>query len=77
MTAKLKTMEIVYVTTHLVMAICLLGILYLSVKPDEKIAAQEKLPITGRFYIRGLKLIEVVATTGYKIAMGILISYLK
>ena len=42
MSAKSKTMEIVYLTTHLVMAICLLGILYLSVKPDEKILAREK-----------------------------------
>ncbi|MDB5137159.1 MAG: hypothetical protein JWP37_3762 [Mucilaginibacter sp.] len=70
-------MEIVYVTTHLVMVICLLGILYLSVNPGEKITAQEKLSITVRFYIRGLKLIEIVATTCYKIATGILVSYLK
>ncbi len=70
-------MEIVYITTHLVMAICAVSILYLSLKPDETICDQEKSPVTPRFYTYGVKLIEVIATTGYRIAASILISYLK
>ncbi len=70
-------MGIVYVTTHLVMAICTTGILYLSLKPNKTINEPEKLSVADRFYVRGIKLIEVIATTSYRIAMGILVSYLK
>ncbi|MDP9079618.1 MAG: hypothetical protein M3O71_19490 [Bacteroidota bacterium] len=70
-------MEIVYVITHLVMTICLISILYLSLKHNEAINNQEKLSVANRFYTHGLKLIEVITTTGYRIAAGILISYLK
>jgi hypothetical protein len=70
-------MGTVYVTTHLVMAMCMTGILYLSLKPNKTANEQEKLSVADRFYARGIKLIEVVATTSYRIAMGILVSYLK
>ena len=70
-------MGIVYVITHLVMAICMTGILYLSLKPNGTISNQEKLLTTDRFYTRGIKLVEVIARTGYRIAASILISYLK
>jgi hypothetical protein len=70
-------MGIIYVTTHLAMAVCVISILYLSLKPNETISEQEKLSLTDRIYTRGLKLIEVIARTGYRIAASILISYLK
>lgn len=70
-------MGIVYVTTHLMMAICITGILYFALKPDMGITRKQKLPVSEGFYARGLKLIVVVATTTYRIAMGILVTYLK
>ncbi|WP_157682084.1 hypothetical protein [Mucilaginibacter mallensis] len=70
-------MEIVYVTTHLVMAICIIGILYSSPMPYETISAPKKLSSTKRFYTHGLKLVEVAATTAYRIAVSVLISYLR
>jgi len=59
------------------MAICMTGILYLSLKTNGTINDQEKLLVTDRFYTRGIKLVEVIARTGYRIAASILISYLK
>jgi len=70
-------MGIVYVTTHLVMAICIISILYWSFKSNEAISDQEKLAAANRFYTRAVKLVVVVVTTGYRIASGILITYLK
>lgn len=70
-------MGTVYVTTHLVMAICMTGILYISLKPNEAISNKEELSVAVRFYSRGLKLVELIAKTGYRIAASILISYLK
>ncbi|WP_157682086.1 hypothetical protein [Mucilaginibacter mallensis] len=69
-------MEIVYVTTHLVMAICIISILHLCLGRETS-GDEEKLPVTDRFYTRGLKLVKVIATTAYRIAIGVLISYLK
>ena len=70
-------MGIVYVTTHLVMAICIVSMLYWSFKSNEAINEQEKLMARSQFYSRALKLVVVVITTGYRIAAGILTSYLK
>ena len=70
-------MKIVFVTTHLVMAICIVSILYFSLKAQDAIGDPEQKALTNRFYIRGLKLIAVIATTGYRIAVGVLVSNLK
>lgn len=74
---KSKTMEITYVTTHLVMTLSGMSIFYLLLEPGENISSREQLPVRYRFYTRGLKLIAVIARTGYRIMTGILISYLK
>ena len=70
-------MEIIYTTTHLVMAICTITVFYFSLKPDAAIPDRENLPLTNRFNIPGLKWIQIVATTGYKIAMSLLITYIR
>ena len=72
-------METVYITTHLVMALCIISVFHLSNEVDETILDQNqnKIPVTNRLYTRGLKLIEVTAKTAYRIAASILISYLK
>jgi hypothetical protein len=70
-------MEIVCGITHLIMAICLTIILYLSLKPYETSDDQKKLPEIARFYIRGVKIIEVTAFAVCRIAANILLVYLK
>ena len=70
-------MGIIYATTHLVMAICTVCVFYFALKPEPQTAAPENSPQATRFYIRGLKLIQVIATTGYKIATTLLITYIR
>ena len=70
-------MEIVYITTHLVMAICIISILYATLKSYSAINDPEKLSVADRFYVHGLKLIGLVVIAGYRIAAGIFISYIK
>ena len=70
-------MRIVYLTTHLVMTICIACILYWTFKPRKAINGQKKFAATDGWYDRTVKLVVVVVTTGYRIASDILITYLK
>lgn len=59
------------------MAICATSILYLSLKARDAVGEPEQIAAKSRFYSRGLKFIAVIATAGYRIAAGVLISYFK
>jgi hypothetical protein len=66
-------MGMIYIITHIVMAICTIGVLYLSLEPEGEIGEEIKPSETTGFYTHGPKLIKVIRTTGYMIGAGILI----
>jgi len=68
-------MEIIYCVTHLVMAICASTILYLVLERSETYNYQKK--ISAKFYTRGIKVLENIAVTAYKIAVSLMMLFLK
>jgi len=70
-------MEIVYVTTHLLMVICTITVLYMSFQSSKTVNNQEKLPVINRLYLSGVKLINAITAMSYKVALSIFISYIK
>ncbi|MDB5136006.1 MAG: hypothetical protein JWP37_2609 [Mucilaginibacter sp.] len=70
-------MEIIYLVTHMMMAICMVIIFYWSFKPYEAVYDKQKIPLIARFYTRGLKLVQVTAFATCRIVVNILIVYLK
>jgi hypothetical protein len=57
------------------MAICASTILYLVLERTEIYNYQKKL--SAKFYTCGLKIVENIAATGYKIAVALMLSFLK
>jgi hypothetical protein len=68
-------MAIIYLTTHLVMAGCIVT-LYLCVKSDKSIK-NKKDSLLDRLYTRGLKLSKRITVACCRMAASILISYIK
>jgi hypothetical protein len=57
--AKSKAMGTIFITTNLVMTICMIRILYLSLNHIDAIDSQEKISMADQFYRRGLMLFEI------------------
>lgn len=70
-------MEIVYIVTHLVMAICLFAIIHVSLTSPETSVDQYYSLMSSPLLKDGLKSIERTVYTMYRIAMSILITYIK
>jgi len=72
-----QRMEIIYIITHLVMAMCIISILYVYISPYMSMQKHEQLLAINQFYARSIKFSKVLAIQGYKIAMTLLITYVK
>jgi hypothetical protein len=70
-------MEIVYILTHLVMAMCITSILYVYISPFITMKRSEQLLAINEFYFGFKKYSKVLAIQGYKIAMSLLITYVR
>ena len=49
----------------------------MSFQSSKTVNNQGKLPVINRLYLRGVKLINAIAATSYKVALSIFISYMK
>jgi hypothetical protein len=69
--------DMIYLTTHLVMAVCIMTIVHMMFTFPEYSSDPENIPRKHRIYNRGLKLIALAASTIYRVAVSILVSYMK
>lgn len=70
-------MDIIYISTHLVMGTCIITILLVSLTSSETSNDSDNSPWVNRYPEKGITLIKRTADIGHRIAMSILLTHLK
>jgi hypothetical protein len=70
-------METVYVATHLIMVICIITVLHTALTDNEAVKDRIEKSWRHRLYLRSINIVKLTGKMTYRIAMSIIISYMK